>query len=77
MTVKIYIPKGDEARRCRRTHWHDLGADRRSLALEIGEKELPSRRLKARIVRTGSRGLYWLEPMVEVMTEEAASPTAR
>ena len=29
------------------------------------------------IVRNGSRGLYWLEPMVEVETPPAASPTAR
>ena len=28
-------------------------------------------------MRTGSRGLFWLEPMVEVETPRAASPTAR
>ena len=33
--------------------------------------------LAVEIVRTGSRGLFWLEPLVEVETPAAASPTAR
>ena len=37
----------------------------------------PHARLAVDIVRTGSRGLYWLEPLVEVETPMAASPTAR
>jgi hypothetical protein len=31
--------------------------------------ELKARDLDAEIIRNGSRGLYWLEPMVEVETE--------
>jgi formate dehydrogenase iron-sulfur subunit len=58
MTITIYIPKDSGALA--------LGAEK--VAAAIGE-ELDRRRQKARIVRTGSRGLYWLEPMVEVMTE--------
>ena len=42
-----------------------LGAEKvaRKLAGEID-----TRNLDARIVRNGSRGMYWLEPMVEVET---------
>jgi formate dehydrogenase iron-sulfur subunit len=29
------------------------------------------------IIRTGSRGLYWLEPMIESRPRSAASPTDR
>ncbi len=52
---KIYIPKDSAAAA--------VGAD------EVAEA-LASRGLADRIVRTGSRGLYWLEPMVEVETEQ-------
>src|SRR5262249_40279848 len=45
-------------------------------ALAVGAEEVAdavhkaahARKLEAEIVRTGSRGLYWLEPMVEVAT---------
>ena len=57
MTTTIYIPKDSGALA--------LGADKVAAAVT---KELASRGKTARIVRTGSRGLYWLEPMVEVMT---------
>jgi formate dehydrogenase iron-sulfur subunit len=57
MSVKIYIP-GDSGSVA-------LGADR--LAIRMAEA-LKARDLDAEIVRNGSRGLYWLEPMVEVET---------
>ncbi|GAB5460989.1 MAG: hypothetical protein HoeaKO_10800 [Hoeflea alexandrii] len=57
MSVKIYIP-GDSGAVA-------LGADR--LAMRMAEA-LKARDIDAEIVRNGSRGLYWLEPMVEVET---------
>jgi formate dehydrogenase iron-sulfur subunit len=57
MSVKIYIP-GDSGSVA-------LGADR--LAIRMAEA-LKARDLDAEIIRNGSRGLYWLEPMVEVET---------
>jgi formate dehydrogenase iron-sulfur subunit len=57
MSVTIYVPR-------------DSGA----LALGAGKvadavaKEIRARGVDARLVRNGSRGLYWLEPMVEVET---------
>lgn len=57
MSVKIYIP-GDSGAVA-------LGADR--LAIKMAQA-IKSRDLDAEIVRNGSRGLYWLEPMVEVDT---------
>lgn len=59
MTVTIYIPRDSGALA--------LGADR--VARAIGE-EAQARGRQVRIVRNGSRGLYWLEPMVEVETEK-------
>jgi formate dehydrogenase iron-sulfur subunit len=58
MTVTIYIPRDSGALA--------LGAEKVAKAVE---KEVLARGLDARIVRNGSRGLYWLEPMVEVETE--------
>ena len=58
MTPVIYIP-GDSGAVA-------LGADRVARAIET---ELKTRKIEARIVRNGSRGAYFLEPMVEVQTE--------
>jgi formate dehydrogenase iron-sulfur subunit len=55
MTTTIYIPKDSAA--------VAVGAD------EVVEA-LAEHGLDLRIVRTGSRGLFWLEPMVEVETAE-------
>ena len=44
-----------------------VGADEVALALE---QAAASRGIAIDIVRTGSRGLYWLEPMVEVATPQ-------
>nr|WP_295464865.1 NADH-quinone oxidoreductase subunit NuoF [Mesorhizobium sp.] len=59
MTPVIYIPKDSGALA--------MGAEKVAKAIET---ELKARGETARIVRTGSRGLYWLEPMVEVLTEK-------
>jgi len=58
MTTTIYIPKDSGALA--------LGAEKVAKAVA---REITARGLDARIVRTGSRGLYWLEPMVEVQAE--------
>ena len=57
MTVTIYIPKDSGAL--------SLGAEKVARAVEA---EIAARKIDAKIVRTGSRGMYWLEPMVEVET---------
>ncbi len=57
MTLRIFIPRdaGAIAVGADGIAWHfEQSAARRGLAIEI--------------IRTGSRGLYWLEPMVEVVT---------
>ena len=59
MTPVITIPKDSGALA--------LGAEKVATAIQA---ELEARGTRARIVRTGSRGLYWLEPMVEVRTEK-------
>jgi formate dehydrogenase iron-sulfur subunit len=55
MTPRVYVPCDSGAR--------SLGADAvaRAIAAEAQGRALP-----VHIVRTGSRGLYWLEPMVEI-----------
>jgi len=55
MTLTIYIPRDAAAL--------SLGAEKvaKSLAQEIAK-----RGLDARIVRNGSRGMFWLEPLVEI-----------
>ncbi|TYR29445.1 NADH-quinone oxidoreductase subunit NuoF [Mesorhizobium microcysteis] len=58
MTAIIYVPTDSGALA--------LGADK--VANSIAS-ELETRGVEARIVRNGSRGMYWLEPMVEVATE--------
>jgi len=55
MTVKIYIPRDAAAL--------SLGAEKVAKAVA---QEVANRGLDARIVRNGSRGMFWLEPLVEV-----------
>ncbi len=57
MTVTIYIPCDSVALA--------LGANRVAVAVE---REISQRGMDARIVRNGSRGMFWLETMVEVET---------
>jgi formate dehydrogenase iron-sulfur subunit len=57
-TVKVYVPADTAAR--------SLGAD--AVAAEIAA-EAARRGAAVDIVRNGSRGLYWLEPLVEVAVD--------
>jgi formate dehydrogenase iron-sulfur subunit len=57
MSVKIYVPRDSGALA--------LGAEK--VAARIAS-EIKARGVDAKLVRNGSRGLYWLEPMVEVET---------
>ena len=59
MTVTFYLP-GDSGARA-------VGADEVAVALAA---EAAARGLDVPIVRNGSRGLYWLEPLVEVETPD-------
>ena len=59
MSITIYVPRDAVAL--------GLGANRVARALFAGAER---RGLDITIVRTGSRGLFWLEPMVEVATPE-------
>jgi formate dehydrogenase iron-sulfur subunit len=59
MTLRLFIP-GDAGAVA-------VGADEVTLALEQAAAD---RSIQVEVVRTGSRGLYWLEPMVEVATPQ-------
>ena len=59
MTLRIFVPRDAGA--------VAVGADEVASALE---QEAAGRGLTIEIVRTGSRGMYWLEPMVEVATPQ-------
>lgn len=59
MSITIYVPQDAVAL--------GLGANRVARALFKGAE---ARGLDVRIVRTGTRGMLWLEPMVEVGTAE-------
>ena len=57
MTVTIFVPRDSAA----------LSVGAESVAA-VFAKEISARNLDAKIVRNGSRGMFWLEPMVEVET---------
>jgi formate dehydrogenase iron-sulfur subunit len=57
MTCTIYVPRDSTALA--------LGADEVAAAIQ---KEAERRGIDLRIVRNGSRGMFWLEPLVEVAT---------
>jgi formate dehydrogenase iron-sulfur subunit len=57
MTVTIYVPRDAAALA--------LGAEKVAKAIA---REVVARGLDAKIVRNGSRGMFWLEPLVEVQT---------
>ncbi|ASY58370.1 NADH-quinone oxidoreductase subunit NuoF [Sinorhizobium sp. CCBAU 05631] len=59
MTVKIYIPRDAAA--------IALGAEKVAAAMA---EAVAARGLDATIIRNGSRGMHWLEPLVEVETAE-------
>ncbi|MCB5202347.1 NADH-quinone oxidoreductase subunit NuoF [Neorhizobium sp. T786] len=58
MTVTIFVPRDAAALA--------LGAEKVAKAIA---QEIESRGLDAKVVRNGSRGMFWLEPLVEVRTE--------
>ena len=58
MTVTIFVPRDAAALAC--------GADKVAAAIE---NEIAARGLDAHVVRNGSRGMLWLEPLVEVSTD--------
>ena len=55
--IKVYVPRDSSA----------LGLGAEAVAKAI-QSEAARRNLELNLVRNGSRGLYWLEPMVEVET---------
>src|ERR1700728_2754998 len=57
MSLKMYVP-GDSAAL-------SVGAD--AVAKAIND-QIAARRLDATVIRNGSRGMFWLEPLVEVET---------
>ena len=59
MTLRIFVPRDAAARA--------VGADRVATAIATEARRLD---LPIELVRTGSRGLFWLEPMVELETRE-------
>jgi formate dehydrogenase iron-sulfur subunit len=59
MTIKIYIPRDSSAL--------SMGADKVAVAIT---DEAKKRGKDVEIIRNGSRGLYWLETMVEVLTDQ-------
>ncbi|WP_312408233.1 NADH-quinone oxidoreductase subunit NuoF [Rhizobium sp.] len=58
MTITIFVPR-DAASLA-------LGAEKVAAAIA---SEITARSIDARIVRNGSRGMFWLEPLVEVRTD--------
>ena len=67
MTTTVYVPKDASAL--------SLGADEVAHAIAAEAKR---RGLTVQLVRNGSRGAFWLEPLVEVAERPRARwPTAR
>lgn len=56
--TRVYVPRDSSAL--------GLGAEQVASAIQI---EAARRNLRIELVRNGSRGLFWLEPMVEVATD--------
>lgn len=59
MSIAIYIPCDSSA--------ISLGANRVAAAVT---REAENRGLEVQLIRNGSRGLFWLEPLIEVVTAE-------
>ncbi len=57
--IKIFVPRDSSA--------IGLGAEEVALAIQAEAKK---RQVAIELIRNGSRGLYWLEPLVEVATPE-------
>ena len=59
ISTKVYIPRDSSAL--------SMGAEKVAAAIALEAKK---RGLEITIIRNGSRGLYWLETMVEVATDQ-------
>ena len=59
MSLRVFVPRDAGA--------VAVGADEVALALGLAASK---RGIEIEIVRTGSRGLYWLEPLIEVATPQ-------
>ena len=57
MSVTVYVPQDSGAL--------SMGANAVAAAIE---KEATARGVQIQMIRNGSRGMYWLEPLVEVAT---------
>jgi len=57
--IKVYVPRDSAAR--------SVGADEVAEAIAA---EAKAKKIGVQIIRNGSRGLFWLEPLVEVETAE-------
>src|SRR5680860_169662 len=55
----VYVPRDSSAR--------SVGADQVAAAIELQAARLGAR---VEVVRNGSRGMMWLEPLVEVVTAQ-------
>jgi formate dehydrogenase iron-sulfur subunit len=58
MSINLYLPNDSCA--------VSLGANRVAAAIEL---EAKNRGMDVKLIRNGSRGMYWLEPLLEVETE--------
>jgi len=56
-TIDLYVPRDSGAL--------SLGAEEVAHAIGLEAKK---RNIDVRLIRNGSRGMYWLEPFVEVVT---------
>jgi formate dehydrogenase iron-sulfur subunit len=59
MSITVYVPRDSTALA--------LGANEVALAIE---RQARQRNIDVRVVRNGSRGMFWLEPLVEVATDQ-------
>jgi formate dehydrogenase iron-sulfur subunit len=57
--VKVYVPRDSSAL--------SMGADRTAKAIQ---SEAAKRGVEVELIRNGSRGMFWLEPMIEVATNQ-------
>jgi formate dehydrogenase iron-sulfur subunit len=57
MTITVYVPRDSSAL--------SMGAEKVAMTIMV---EAAKRGASVQILRNGSRGMYWLEPMVEVVT---------
>lgn len=59
MSIKVYVPRDSSAL--------SMGANQVAVAISL---EAAKRNADVEIIRNGSRGMFWLEPLVEVETDQ-------